>query len=79
MIQNLLLASIISTKQIIKLFGVNIFMPVINFPCLTILLFYEFRTFWIFDQFRGLFKEISNKIGDLALRIKGTEKTQMVK
>ena len=40
--------------------GVNIFMPVIKFPCLTIL-FCKRRPFQIFDQFRGLSKETNRK------------------
>ena len=43
------------------LFGVNIFMPVTKFPCLTILLFCKRRPFQIFDQFRGLSKETKDK------------------
>ena len=39
---------------------VNIFMPVIKFPCLTIL-FCKRRPFQIFDQFRGLSKETKDK------------------
>ena len=62
MIANLLLASIISTLKIIKLFRVNIFMPVTKLFCrLAIKLFCNRRPFWIFDQFRGLFKEIDGK------------------
>ena len=48
-------------KEIIKLFRVNIFMPVTKFPCLTIWLFCKRRPFQIFGQFRGLFKETNSK------------------
>ena len=65
MIANLLLVSYkyhINTMKIIKLFRVNIFIPITKFPYLTILLFCERRSFRIFDQFRGLFKETNDKI-----------------
>ena len=78
MIANLLLASI-GTIEIIQLFEVNIFMPVTRFPGLTILLFCKRRPFWIFDQFRGLFKETNSKNLGSALRKKGREKTRTVK
>ena len=58
MIANLLLAN---TMEIIKLFLVNIFMPVTKFPCLAIWLFCKRRLFWIFGKFRGLFKEINGE------------------
>ena len=77
MIANLLLASI-GTIEIIQLFEVNIFMPVTRFPSLTIL-FCKRRPFWIFDQFRGLFKETNSKNLGFALRKKGREKTRTVK
>ena len=51
----------INTMGIIKLFWVNIFMPVTKFSCLTILLFCKRRPFQIFDQFRALLKETNNK------------------
>ena len=47
--------------KIIKLFPINIFMPVTNFPCLTILLFCKKKPFQIFGQFRGFFKETNVK------------------
>ena len=52
----------INTTEIIKLFQVNIFMPVTEFPCLPIVLFCKKRPFWIFDQFRRLFKETSEVV-----------------
>ena len=36
-------------------------MPVTRFPCLTICLFCQSKAFWIFGQFRGLFKETNGK------------------
>ena len=65
MIANLLLVSYkyhINTMKIMKLFRVNIFIPITKFPYLTILLFCKRRSFRIFDQFRGLFKETNDKI-----------------
>ena len=50
----------INTMEIIKLFQVNIFMPVTKFPHLTIWLFCK-RSFQIFGQFRELFKETNSK------------------
>ena len=47
----------VNTMNIIKLFRVNIFMPVTKFPHLTIWLFSQKRPFQIFSQFRGLFKK----------------------
>ena len=51
----------INTMDIIKLFRVKIFMPVTKFHCLIIWLFCKRRPFWIFGQFRGLFKETNGK------------------
>ena len=65
--------------EIIKLFSVNIFMPVTKFPCLTILLFCKRRPFRIFGLFKVFLKKPMAKIGYFALRKKGREKTQMVK
>ena len=67
----------INTMDIIKLFRVNIFMPVGMFPCLTIWLFCIKKPFWTFGQFRRPFKETNGKNRDFALRKKGREKTQM--
>ena len=47
--------------EIIKVFPVNIFMPVTRFPCLTVCVICKSRPFWIFGQFRGLFKETNSK------------------
>ena len=55
----------INTMEIIKLFQVNIFMPVTEFPCLPIVLFCKKRPFWIFDQFRRLFKETSKVVSSV--------------
>ena len=49
------------TIEFIKLFPVNIFMPVTKFPCLTISLFHRKRSCQIFGLFRGLFKEANSK------------------
>ena len=51
----------INTMEIIKLFQVNISMPVMEFPHLTILLLHKRRPFRIFGQFRVLFKETNCK------------------
>ena len=67
----------INTVEIIKLFQVNIFVPVTKFSHLTIWLFCKRRPFQIFGRFRGLFKETSGKNWDFALRKKGREKTRM--
>ena len=63
--------------EITKLFPVNIFMPIIKFPRLTILVFCKRRPFWIFGQFRGFSKKPKVKIGYFALGKR--EKTRMVK
>ena len=47
--------------EIIKLFQVNIFVPITKFPRMTIWLFRKRRSFWIFGLFRGLFKETNGK------------------
>ena len=44
----------INTMEIIKLFPVNIFMPITKFPPLAILLFCKKKPFRIFDQFLSL-------------------------
>ena len=51
----------INTMNVIKLFCVNIFMPVTKFPPLTIWLFCKRGPFWIFGLFRRLFKETNGK------------------
>ena len=51
----------LNTMEFIKLFPVNIFMPVTKFPRLTILLFCKKRLFRIFGQFKRLFKETNDK------------------
>ena len=51
----------IKTMEIIKLFTVNIFLPVTKFRPLTIVLFCKKRLLRIFGQFRGLFKETKGK------------------
>ena len=61
LITNLLSDKYINTIEIIKLFRVNIFMPVTKLPFLTIFLFCKKRPFRIFDQFRGLFQETNSK------------------
>ena len=50
-----------ANSENIKLFQVNIFMPVTKFPHSTIWLFCKRRPFLIFGQFRGLFKETNSK------------------
>ena len=64
-----------NTMEIIKLFPVNIFMPVIKFPHFTILLFCKKRPFWIFGQCRGFSKKPTAKIGYIVLKKNGREKT----
>ena len=49
---------LINTMDIIKLFQINIFMPVSS---LKIWLFCKRRPFRIFGQFRGLYKETNDK------------------
>ena len=61
----------INTIEIIKLFQVNIFMPVTKFPRLIILL--------SLISSGDFSKKLIAKIGDFALGKKGREKTQMVK
>ena len=68
-----------NAMEIIKLFLVNIFMPVTTFPRLTILLFCKKRSFRIFDQLGGFSKKLTVKIRYFALRKKGREKTRMIK
>ena len=63
--------------EIIKLFRVNIFMPVTKFPRFTILSFCKRRPFRILDQFKDFSKKLTAKIGDFALGKKGREKTQI--
>ena len=46
--------------EIIKLFWINIFMPVTKFPCLTTWLFCQRRPIWIFGQFRGLLEKTNS-------------------
>ena len=65
--------------EIIKLFQVNIFMPVTKFPRLTIWLFYKRRPFRTFGQFRGLFKETNNKNWGFCFGKEREKKTQMTK
>ena len=69
----------INTMKIIKLFPVNIFIPVTKCSCLTICLFCQKRPFRIFDQFRGLFKTTNSKNWGFCFEKKGREKTQMAK
>ena len=57
----------INTMKIIKLFQVNIFIPVTKFPHFTI-------WFWTFGQFRGLFKKTIDKNWGFCIE-KGREKT----
>ena len=64
----------ISTMETIKLFPVNIFMPVTKFPRLTILLFCKRRPFRFFGQFKNYFKETNNKNWVFCIE-KGREKT----
>ena len=45
-----------NTIEIIRLFPINIFMSVANFPCLKILLFYRTKPFMIFGQFGFFFQ-----------------------
>ena len=53
-----------NTIEIIRLFPINIFMSVANFPCLKILLFYRTKPFMIFGQFAFFFpKKLITKIG----------------
>ena len=67
-----------NTMEIIKLFPVNIFMPVRKFPHLTILLFCKKRPSDLWSV-QGFFsKKPTVKIGYLALRKKEREKTRMV-
>ena len=65
-------------KMEIKLFRVNIFMPVKKFPRLLILLFCQRRPFWIFGQFRGFFKEINCQNWEFYTE-KERDKTLMIK
>ena len=51
----------INTMEIIKLFQVNIFIPVTKFPRLTVWFFCKRKPFKIFGQFRGLFEETNGK------------------
>ena len=69
----------IKTMQIIKLFQVNIFMPVTRFPRLTICLFCKSRPFLIFGQFRGLFKETNNKDVEFCVEKEREKKAWMTK
>ena len=66
--------------EIIKLFRVNIFMPVTRFPRLTICLFCKSRPFRIFVQFKGLFKETKGKnVGFCVEKEREKKKTRMAK
>ena len=51
----------INTMDIIKLFRVDIFMPVTKFPRLIIWLFRKRKPFRIFGQFREIFKDTNSK------------------
>ena len=53
----------VNTMEIIELFSINIFMPVTNFPCLTILLFFKRKSLRVFGLFKGFFKK--QKLGIL--------------
>ena len=67
----------INTMEIIKLFLVNIFMPVTKFPDLTIFAkrghFRSLVSSWDFSQ------KPAAKFGDFAVRKKGRQKTRMAK
>ena len=65
--------------KIIKLFPVNICMPVTKFPRLTILLFCKRRSSKIFGQFRGFFKETNYKNWLSFIEKERESKIQMVK
>ena len=68
------------TMEIIKLFQINIFVPVTKFPFLT-----NFFYFAKEDPFGSLIslgdfsKKLTAKIGNFALRKKWREKTQIIK
>ena len=68
----------INTMEIHKLFPMEIYIPVSNFPRLTILLYYK-SYFGYMVNFGGCSKKPTKKIGDFALRQKRREKTRMVK
>ena len=54
-------------------------MLIFEFPHLTVWLFCKRRLFWIFGQSGGFSKKPMIKIGDFALRKKGSKKTRMTK
>ena len=64
----------INTMKINKLFSVNVFIPVSNFPWLIILWFYSRKLFWIFGQFKGSSKETNGKNWGFYFKKKGDRK-----
>ena len=68
-----------NTMEFIKLFPVNIFMPVAKFPRLTILLFCKKMPLRIFGQFRELFKETNGKNWVFYVEKERKKKTGMIK
>ena len=69
----------IITTEIIKLFPVNIFMPVTKFHPLAILLFCKKRPFRSLVSSGVFSKKPVAKVGYFALRKKGREKIQIVR
>ena len=65
--------------EIIKLFGVNIFLPVRKFSCLTILLFCKRGPFESLISSGHFSKKLEAIIGHFVSRKEGRENTQMFK
>ena len=68
-----------NTMEFIKLFPVNIFMPVAKFPRSSILLFCKKMPLRIFGQFRELFKETNDKNWVFYVEKERKKKTGMIK
>ena len=69
----------LNIMEFIKLFPVNIFMPVTKFPRLTILLFCKKQPFRIFGQFKGAFQRNQwQKLGILHLERKEEKKQELL-
>ena len=54
-------------------------MPVTKFPFLKISLFCKGRSFWIFDKFKGLFKETNGKNWKFCVEKERKRKKQIIK
>ena len=65
----------INTMEIIKLFWVNISMPVTKFPFLAFFYFAKESPFGSLISLEDISNKITTKIGNFALRKKGRKKT----